>query len=97
MSDDSNSSDRATRLVRVAAISTVVLGIEWRLADPDTILGDPVLRLTPWALLALLVPVSVGVWTFEVAGKHRSPIRSDLLWSVVGGTLLYLGVLLANF
>ncbi len=97
MPDSPAKTDRATRVVRVAAISAVVLGLEWRLADPETILSDPVLRITPWAMLALLFPVAIGVWTFEIAGKHRSAVKADLLWSVLVGTFLYLAVLLVNF
>jgi hypothetical protein len=52
--------------------------------------------MVPWAMLALLVPVAIGAWAFEVAAKHRSPVKSDVLWSVLCGTLAYMIVLLVS-
>lgn len=86
--------DRLTRLVRIVLVCLVVFAIEWRLADPNVVAADPALRPMPWAVLALLAPMALGVWTFELATRERPGPQADLLWGVLIASLGYVGALL---
>jgi hypothetical protein len=85
---------RATRVLRIAAMAVVVAGAEWRLADPHKIAATPELRGLPWALLAILFPLALGAWAFSVTGTGKPTFKEDLMWAVLAGTLVYLALFL---
>ncbi len=96
-----NPTDRApeadnplTRIVRIVLIALVVYAIEWRMLDPQTVSADPNLRPMPWAILALLAPMAIGVWAFELATRDRPGTKTDALWGVLGASLAYVITLL---
>lgn len=96
-----NPTDRApeadnplTRIVRIVLIALVVYAIEWRMLDPQTVSADPNLRPMPWAILALLAPMAIGVWAFEIATRDRPGTKTDALWGVLGASLAYVITLL---
>ena len=78
----------ATRILRIGAMAAAVLTLEWRAGPPAVIASDPTRGAIPWALLALMVPMVVGVWTFEVASP-RPGLKTDVLWALLVGTLAY--------
>ena len=82
----------ATRILRISLTSLVVVGIEWRVADPIASAHSRDLAPTPWAMLALLFPVALGVWAYEVASHDKVDLKADLLWGVLIGTLCYVGI-----
>ena len=75
-------------------MAILVVGIEWRLADPRSVAATPELRGLPWALLAILFPLALGAWTFCVTSTGKPTLKEDLIWAVLVGTLVYLGVFL---
>jgi len=77
------------RTLRIAAVAVLVLGIEWRLAEPSVVAGDPQRWAIPWAMLAVMVPVALGVWVFEGDKRRNLGFRLDLLWGLLIGTLSY--------
>ncbi len=77
-----------SRLLRVAALTAAVLIVEWRLAPPAAIAADPEREAIPWAVMALMVPLVIGVWTFEFASP-RPGLKTDTLWALVLGTFVY--------
>jgi hypothetical protein len=84
---------RATRVLRIVIFFVLVLGVEWRVADPATIGMRRETAPLPWALLAVLVPVALGTWAYEVTSvDQRSPVKADLLWGVLAGTLCYVAL-----
>jgi len=85
---------RATRLFRIGVIAAVVLGTEWSLVDPTVVSANPDLRPIPWAMLCLLFPIALGVWAYEVTSQDVSQLKADFLWSVLVGSLFYVGVAL---
>ena len=87
--------DRLTRLVRIALIAIVLFALEWRLMEPGRVAADPELRPMPWAILALLAPMALGVWAFELASRERRGFHADFLWGVLVASLAYVGALLA--
>jgi hypothetical protein len=96
-----DSTDRApeadnplTRIVRIVLIALVVYAVEWRMLNPQTVSADPNLRPMPWAILALLAPMAIGVWAFELATRDRPGTKTDALWGVLGASLAYVITLL---
>jgi hypothetical protein len=77
------------RILKVTAMAAVVLALEWKLVDPVAIASDPQRFAIPWAMLALSVPLSIGVWAFEVTSQGRSEPKVDALWAVLLGTFVY--------
>jgi len=86
--------DVLTRLVRISLIAVVLFALEWRLMDPGAIAANPELRPMPWAILALLAPMALGVWTFELAMRERAGFKADFLWAVLVASLAYVAALL---
>lgn len=86
----------AARILRIGLMALAVLALEWRLAPPALIAGDPERSAIPLALLALMVPMVVGVWTFEVASP-RAGLKTDLLWALLVGTACYASLSLVLF
>jgi hypothetical protein len=82
---------RATRAVRIIAMSLLVLGIEWGLADPAVIAADPQRWPIPYSMLCMIAPMTLGIWAFENTSDGYGGFRLDALWSIVVGTLLYVG------
>lgn len=85
----------ATRILKIAAVAVVVLGLEWRLAAPESIASDPERWPIPWAMLAVMFPVGLAVWAFEHDERRRGDARIDLLWGLLLGTLGYCTMALA--
>lgn len=81
--------NRAGRVLRIGALTLVVLGIEWRLADPHVLAQDADLWPVPYSMLCMLAPMALGLWAFEKTPDGYSGARLDALWAVVLGTLLY--------
>ena len=79
---------RATRALRIVLFACLVLGVEWRFADPITVARDPELWPIPYSMLFLCFPLGLGVWAFEKTSRGPSA-KSDALWSVLAGTLTY--------
>ncbi len=84
-------STRATRTLRIALFASLVLGLEWRFADPITVSADSELWPIPYSMLFLCFPFALGVWAFEVTSA-RASAKSDALWAVLGGTLVYVAL-----
>ncbi len=82
----------AGRAFRIAVASLLVLGVEWRFADPAVVSADPELWMTPWAMLILSLPLALGVWAFEVSAPGGGGMKADALWSVLAGTLSYVAL-----
>jgi hypothetical protein len=80
------------RLARVVGVALVVLAVEYNIADPSMIAADERLAPLPFALLALLVPLALGVWTLTVSSGSQIRYKADFLWGVLFGTLCYVGV-----
>jgi len=90
---DQNGEATAARVFRITLVSSVVLGIEWSIANPSAVAASTDLGPLPWALLALLVPVALGAWAFEMTAAGRgSRFHPDYLWGVLLGTLCYVVV-----
>ena len=66
--------------------------LEWRLLAPSA--SKPELSALPWALLALAVPLSIGVWAFEVGSEGKAGLKADVLWAVMVGTICMVALLL---
>ena len=78
-------------------IAPLVLAVEWRVADPRTIAADPELSAMPWAMLALLFPMALGVWTYEVTAEQVGEFKADLLRAVLAGTSVYVVIAIYGF
>jgi len=78
-----------TRTLRILVLAVLVLGVEWRLAEPSVIAADPERWVIPWAMLAVMFPVALGVWAFESDKRRRHGYPLDLLWAVLVGTVSY--------
>ncbi len=89
---DTPTPERAGRVIRVALVAFIVLGLEWRLAHPARIANDPDLWPTPWAMLFILVPVALGIWAFEATSQGRPGLKVDGLWGLLVGTLCYVAL-----
>ncbi len=79
----------AARAIRIAGVAVLVLGIEWRLADPAAIASDPERFSVPWAMLAVMFPIAIGLWAFEANNVGGRDFRLDTLWGVFVGTIVY--------
>jgi hypothetical protein len=82
------------RLLVILLIASVVFGAQWKLAPPAEIATDPLRSWTPWSLLFLLFPVSLGIWAYEQTSMGERPFKVDLLWGVLAGTLTYIALAL---
>ena len=85
----------ATRNLRKAVVFVVVLALEWRLADPNAVGGDPVRFAIPWALAALLPIFCLGLWAYHATsegGKVVGDFKADALAGVCAATAVYLAV-----
>lgn len=83
-------------MLRIALIALVVFGLQWRFADPLTIVEDPERSAIPWAMAALLPIFGLGAWTYEVVASQAGGFKADALWAVFVATLFYLATVAAT-
>ncbi|RMF22016.1 MAG: hypothetical protein D6760_08295 [Deltaproteobacteria bacterium] len=98
MKDPASSVERpaglARRLPRILLLAVLVFAVEWRLLAGAA--DGPMGRGLPWALLALMVPVGIGVWTFEATSTGKPSFKTDGLWAVLVATVAAVVLLLAG-
>ena len=73
------------RLPRIGAAAVVVLAVEWRLLERAA--EGPLARGLPWALIALMVPLALGVWAFEATSEGRPSFKADGPWAILLATI----------
>lgn len=94
-----NASAGATRNLRKLLVFFVVLALEWRLADPSTVGGDPVRFAIPWALAALLPIFCLGLWAYHATAEGDQTVgdfKADALAGLCAATAVYLAVYVAR-
>ncbi len=74
------------RAPRIGLLAFVVFAVEWRLLGAGAGVDETLQRVLPWSLAALLVPVAIGAWAFDVTSSAARPLKADLLWAVVIAT-----------
>ncbi len=80
------------RLARIALGAALVAAAEWRLLARAA--GESLGGALPWALAALLVPLGIGAWAFEVTAGGRISLKIDALWALVAGSAAVAAILL---
>jgi len=83
-------------MMRVALVALVVFGLQWRFADPLTIIADAERSAIPWAMAALLPIFALGAWTYEVAAVETGGFKADALWGLLAATVCYLATVVAT-
>ncbi len=82
------------RLPRIGAVAVVVFAIEWRLLE--RVAAGPLERGLPWALIALMAPLALGVWAFEATSVGRPSFKGDGLWAILLATIVTVVLLLVR-
>lgn len=80
---------RKRRPVRVMFMTVVVLSLEWHLVGSGDIASDPARSAIPWAMLALSLPLALGVWVFGTTSQGAKGLKLDALWALLLGTVLF--------